>query len=168
MAARLPHASAKRISNEQLRSETAALLHDAFRGVTKMVAAELGVGVSRVYRQADAEDANYLELIYRQLDRAAREGNAEEVAEVLAWLVGQFGYSLAAHLPFAGELRVESAGGTAIEKAAHTAARIFEALSDEHLTDEERSEIARTARETAREFDRVAIAAAGIDVVSPS
>lgn len=167
MTAILPIADEHRISKERLRSETAELLHDAFRGVVKMIAAESGVSTSRIYRQTEGEDANYLELIYRQLARAEREGNGEEVAEALAWLVGQFGFALAANLPFGGELRVENAGGTAIEKAAHTAARIFEALADKSLTPEERVDIARTARETAREFDRVALAAAG-DATNPS
>lgn len=147
MTAILPIGDEKRISKERLRSETADLLHDAFHGVVKMVAAESGVSTSRIYRQTEGEDANYLELLYRQIERAHREGNRQEAVAVLGWLVGRFGFSLCAHLPVNGELGIVHAASRAIREAAEAGSRALDAIADDELSAAEAKGIARDGRE---------------------
>lgn len=151
--------SPERISREHLRSETAALLHDAFRGVVKMVAAELDLSTSRIYRQTEGQDANWLELLVRQLARAEREGNRRAVVEVLAWLAGRFGFSLCAQLPAAGALRLKTAASSALRESTDAVATALESLADETLSPAERRRIAVEAREGARALENLALVA---------
>ncbi len=77
-----------------LRSETARLLHAAGSRVAKMIAAALSVGRSRVDRMHAGEDANYLELLARELDRIEIEEGVERVLPVVRWLAARYGHGI--------------------------------------------------------------------------
>jgi len=91
MPARLRPRSPERYSKEARRSETAALYHALTKGVVKMVAAERGVSISRIYRMGEGLDANPIELLVADLDRIEREGEGHRIAALVAYLEARYG-----------------------------------------------------------------------------
>jgi hypothetical protein len=91
MSARLRPRLPERYSKEARRSETAALYHDLTKGVVKMIAAERGVSISRVYRMGEGLDANPIELLVADLDRIEREGEGHRIAALVAYLEARYG-----------------------------------------------------------------------------
>lgn len=81
-------------SEKPLRSETARLLNRAGRGVVKWIAAALAVKRSRVDRMHEGEDANYLELVARVLDRIVVEAGVGRVVPILRWIAERYGFGL--------------------------------------------------------------------------
>ena len=98
MTARLSVAEREVNSNARRRSEVAAVLHHAFRGHAKMVAAsrgERGVSASTIYKEAEGLCASPLEHVVGDLERLNREGASGRVEFVLRWLCDHFGYDVA-------------------------------------------------------------------------
>lgn len=111
-----------------LRSETARLLHAAGSRVAKMIAAALSVGRSRVDRMHAGEDANYLELLTRELDRIEIEEGRERVLPVVRWLAARFGHDLhAVAAAERSEADVERQIGDAIRQTGEAYAAALEA-----------------------------------------
>lgn len=79
-----------RNSENRLRSETAAIYRALTHGVSKWIAAERGCGLSRIHRMAEGLDANPVELLIRDMDRVANEGEAERCAEVVAFFESRY------------------------------------------------------------------------------
>lgn len=96
MSNSVPRLTGLDYSASPLRAETARLMRALCDGIAKMIAAALGVGRSRVDKQNDGTDANYLELLVRLLDRAEKEEGRERIQPVLRWLAARYGYSLGA------------------------------------------------------------------------
>lgn len=97
-------------SASPLRAETARLMRALSDGIAKMIAAALGVCRSRVDKQNDGTDANYLELLARLLDRAEKEEGRERIQPVLRWLAARYGYTL-------GAIAAKPATGEDIERS---------------------------------------------------
>lgn len=98
MPARLPVADGEVNSNSRRRSEVAAVLHHAFRGHAKMVAAsrgERGVSASTIYKESEGLCASPLEHVVGDLERLVREGATGRAEFVLRWLCDRFGYDVA-------------------------------------------------------------------------
>ncbi len=77
-----------------LRFETSRLLRAAGGGLVKMIAAALVIGKGRVYRMHEGEDANYLELLARELDRIELEAGRERVLPILRWMANRYGHGV--------------------------------------------------------------------------
>lgn len=133
-------------SASPLRAETARLMAAACEGIGKMVAAALSVGRSRVDRMNEGQDANYLELLARQLDRIEKEEGAERIKPALRWLAARYGYTLGAVAaqPTTGE-EVERSVAIAIRTASDACAKTIEAAVD-GIQEDERPDVTLALR----------------------
>lgn len=129
-----------------LRAETAALLHTASAGIAKMIAAALGVVRSRVDRQNAGEDANYLELVARLLDRIEREEGTERVKPILRWLAARYGFALATiQTKRATEEEIERCVAAAVTATSAAFAETIVATID-GIDDSERPNVSKALR----------------------
>lgn len=129
-----------------LRAETASLLHVACEGIAKMIAAALGVVRSRVDRMNAGEDANYLELLARLLDRIEKEEGTERIKPLLRWLAARYGFALGAlaAAPATGE-EIERSIATAVSATSAALSQTILAAID-GIDETERPEVSRALR----------------------
>jgi hypothetical protein len=143
MKARFGHFTPVRESAEQLRADTARLLHRVTTGRSPLVGAKLGVSKARIQNQIAGDCANPLELLYRWIDCLEADG-VERTAldEIARDFADRRGFDLAPRLRVASRpLVIPATAAAAREIGEALAAALDRCMSHESKLREVRQAI---------------------------